>query len=117
VRARDFRTVVTKAFGQRRKTVRNSLKSTISDVCGGDDEKIKTIMECKEGASVESIFWRRQLGNQFAQGQSLPESWSSMRPEEFTAAEFVELTRLIFGEGEEDEVLERKVWRKKKHGT
>jgi len=43
-----------------------------------------------------------------------------MRPEEFSAAQFVELTRLIFqnkGSGTGEELQKKKVWRKQKHGV
>jgi hypothetical protein len=60
--------------------------------------------------------------------QELPSDWSTRRPEELTAGQFVELTRMLYGPAaidvDEDEVdigvrsqLGNKVWRKLKHGS
>jgi len=108
--------VVNKAFGQRRKCVRNSLKEVIKTACGLDEERVGEIMATTKGEISPVVEHNRRDGNLFASKQFLPENWASMRPEEFTAAEFVELTRLIFGSHEKG-VLESKVWRKKKHGA
>jgi len=119
VKASNFRTVVTTAFGQRRKTVRNSLKELIRSLCDGDEEKMKNILDCTSASEdVEIVANRKIEGNEFALGQALPADWAKRRPEEFTAAEFVELTRLIFGGLSTDtsDTLAKKVWRKKKHG-
>ncbi|ACI64545.1 predicted protein, partial [Thalassiosira pseudonana CCMP1335] len=39
----------------------------------------------------------RNLALTFALNQELPKNWSSMRPEELTPGQFVEVTRLLFG--------------------
>ncbi|GMI51083.1 hypothetical protein ScalyP_jg2341 [Parmales sp. scaly parma] len=113
VRAEDFRAVVTTSFRQRRKCVRNSLKSLILENCGVDATQ-NPIADSKKLAG------RKLEGNKFAQTQILPPNWPEMRPEEFSAAQFVELTRLIFqnkGSGTGEELQKKKVWRKQKHGV
>jgi 16S rRNA A1518/A1519 N6-dimethyltransferase RsmA/KsgA/DIM1 with predicted DNA glycosylase/AP lyase activity len=104
---RDFRKVVTTAFRQRRKTIRNSLK-TLSDI---DPELLKAPPLPLPDIVVEA----RESGDTFAQNQELPENWFSKRPEELTPAQFVEVTRLLCGCEQKDD-LGQKVWRKLKHG-
>lgn len=103
----DFRTVVTTAFRQRRKTIRNSLKK----MDGIDPEKLKSLPE----PLPDSIVELREAGDVFAMNQELPEDWGSKRPEQLTPGQFVEITRLLFGSRQSEE-LGRKVWRKLKHG-
>ena len=62
-----------------------------------------------------SVVKAREEGDEFAQTQELPEDWGSMRPEQLSPGQFVEITRLLFGDGESED-LGRKVWRKLKHG-
>lgn len=144
VRPTNLRSVVTTAFRQRRKTVRNGLKPLAMSVFGGDGEKVRQFFECKPmplpGIVLEAI----HNGDAFALRQELPEEWASMRPEELSPGQFVEITRMLFGTGpasmsamvkveeeEEDEdsfdnldsdwdndtnELGSKVWRKLKHG-
>jgi 16S rRNA A1518/A1519 N6-dimethyltransferase RsmA/KsgA/DIM1 with predicted DNA glycosylase/AP lyase activity len=112
-----LRTVVTTAFQQRRKTIRNSLKKLLttsakakeameywpspSDV--EDDNKAKGTT--KAGAAAlppppplpESIRKLQQQGDSFAKTQQLCQEWASKRPEELTPGQFIELTRLIYG--------------------
>ena len=112
----DLRRVVTTAFQQRRKTVRNSLKKLAKELYGDDASDLWTIQ-----ASVpECVREARENGDEFAATQALPEDWASKRPEELTPGQFVELTRLMFGpkEGVVDPSvpLGNKVWRKLKHG-
>ena len=105
---RDFRNVVTTAFRQRRKTIRNSLK------------KLEGInMELLNAPPLplpQSVIEARELGDAFAMSQELPENWFSKRPEQLTPAQFVEVTRLLFGSEQKDD-LGNKVWRKLKHGA
>lgn len=112
----QLRRVVTTAFQQRRKTVRNSLKKLAKELHGENAKDVWTIQpllpECVQEA--------RENGDEFAATQELPENWASKRPEELTPGQFVELTRLLFGpkEGVVDASvpLGKKVWRKLKHG-
>jgi hypothetical protein len=61
---------------------------------------------------------RAEGGDEFAKMQYLPEGWGGMRPEEIKPQQFIELTRLVYGEEEDRENydLGAKVWRKLKHG-
>eukprot|EP00934_Nitzschia_sp_Nitz4_P002133 Nitzschia sp. Nitz4//scaffold417_size9038//5284//6563//NITZ4_009107-RA/size9038-augustus-gene-0.0-mRNA-1//1//CDS//3329551377//2133//frame0 len=105
VNPKDFRAVVTTAFRQRRKTLRNSLKSLLT-------EPPETYQPQPLPKSVIEL---QKKGDEFAQQQFLPPDWLGMRAEQLEPAQFVELTRAIMGVKREDE-LGRKVWRKKKHG-
>lgn len=122
----DFRNVVTTAFRQRRKTVRNSLKK----VPGIDAETLKEKLNSLPVPLPESVLDAQHSGDAFALSQTLPDDWASKRPEELTPGQFVEVTRLLYGsnnngksgsssnnnnqQGASD--LGRKVWRKLKHG-
>jgi 16S rRNA (adenine1518-N6/adenine1519-N6)-dimethyltransferase len=105
----DFRNVVTTAFQQRRKTVRNSLKK----LSGIDLEQLDFPPLPLPDSVVKA---REQEDDIFAQTQELPINWASKRPEELTPGQFVELTRLLFGSNTEKE-WGSKVWRKLKHGA
>lgn len=103
----DFRTVVTTAFRQRRKTIRNSLKKL---------EGIETEqLDVPPLPLPDSIREMQAEGDAFALKQELPEDWGSKRPEQLSPGQFVEITRLIYGTRQSEE-LGRKVWRKLKHG-
>ena len=124
VRPADLRRVLTATFQQRRKTVRNGLKKLAIEVCGGDKEAAKKIIDSPPLPLPKQILKAKQTGESFAMSQELPEDWASKRPEELSPGQFVELTRLIFGPAEgfddgdgEPKPLERKIWRKLKHGT
>jgi 16S rRNA (adenine1518-N6/adenine1519-N6)-dimethyltransferase len=104
---RDFRTVVTAAFQQRRKTIRNSLKK----LEGIDPELLKAPPLPLPDTVVEA----RERGDPFAQTQELPENWFSQRPEQLTPGQLVEVTRLLYGSKQNND-LGKKVWRKLKHG-
>jgi 16S rRNA (adenine1518-N6/adenine1519-N6)-dimethyltransferase len=127
VRPQDFRSVVTTAFRQRRKTVRNSLKK----LPGTDAEEVKDKLNSLPVPLPKSVLEAQVAGDEFALSQTLPDDWASKRPEELTPAQFVEVTRLLYGgrssSCNEDEMqqqqqqqnaedLGRKVWRKLKHG-
>ena len=116
VRPADFRTVVTTAFRQRRKTIRNSLKK----LPGIEKEILMEKINSPPAPLPESVLAAREQGDMFASGQELPEDWMGKRPEQLTPGQFVEVTRLIFGDTNEVETsnidLGRKVWRKAKHG-
>jgi 16S rRNA A1518/A1519 N6-dimethyltransferase RsmA/KsgA/DIM1 with predicted DNA glycosylase/AP lyase activity len=116
-----LRRVLTTAFQQRRKTVRNSLKKLVKEICGGDAEKAQEILNSPPLPLPASVQQARDRGDEFAMAQELPADWASKRPEELSPGQFVELTRLLFGpvSGEigESVSLGSKVWRKLKHGT
>lgn len=111
-----LRRVVTTAFQQRRKTVRNSLKKLAQELYGENMSNI-WLMQPTLPASIQEAVKR---GDEFAATQDLPQDWASKRPEELTPGQFVELTRLLFGPangGIDPSVpLGNKVWRKLKHG-
>lgn len=124
VRPQDFRNVVTTSFRQRRKTIRNSLKK----IPGVDAELLKEKLNSLPVALPQSVLDAQAAGDEFAVSQTLPDNWASLRPEELKPAQFVEVTRLLFGShsaggnpdgNEESDAppdLGRKVWRKLKHG-
>jgi len=118
VRPKDFRTVVTTAFRQRRKTIRNTLKK----LPGIEKEILMEKISSPPLPLPESVLAAQQRGDVFALAQELPEDWMGKRPEELTPGQFVEVTRLMYGDTNGiDEAsgveLGRKVWRKKKHGV
>jgi ribosomal RNA small subunit methyltransferase A len=118
VRPRDFRTVVTTAFRQRRKTIRNTLKK----LPGIEKEILMEKISSPPLPLPASVVAARERGDAFALAQELPDDWMSKRPEQLTPGQFVEVTRLMYGdtnsETNESEVeLGRKVWRKLKHGV
>jgi 16S rRNA (adenine1518-N6/adenine1519-N6)-dimethyltransferase len=111
VRPRDLRTVVTTAFRQRRKTIRNSLKKL-----AGDGISIEQL-DAPPVPLPQAVLDAQGRHDAFALSQVLPEDWGSKRPEQLTPAQFVEITRLLYGERTDDGgELGRKVWRKLKHG-
>ena len=124
VRPRDFRTVVTTSFRQRRKTIRNSLKK----LPGIEKEVLLEKLNASPVPLPPQVIKAQEEGDEFALQQTLPDNWASKRPEELTPAQFVEVTRLLFGDSSNDgtsdgesletdsEDLGRKVWRKLKHG-
>ena len=122
VKPMDMRRVVTTAFRQRRKTVRNSLKKLCRDICGGDSEKAQEILNSLPLPLPAPVIKAQEEGDAFAMSQALPDDWATKRPEELTSGQFVELTRLLYGPKEYDEEeansqpLGKKVWRKLKHG-
>ena len=112
-----LRRVVTTTFQQRRKTVRNTLLKLAMEVCDGDKGAARTLL-AQEPVIPESVKEAQRNAEKFALTQSLPHDWLTKRPEELSAGQFVEITRLIFGSHEnENEVFDKKVWRKLKHGT
>ena len=104
----DFRNVVTTAFRQRRKTIRNSLKK----LEGIEKEQL----DLPPLPLPDSIRELQEEGDEFALKQELPADWGSKRPEQLSPGQFVEITRLLYGSRQSDE-LGRKVWRKLKHGN
>lgn len=108
VNPRDFRNVVTTAFRQRRKTIRNSLKK----LEGINPE----LLNASPLPLPDSVIEARERGDAFAQTQELPQDWYSKRPEELTPGQFLEVTRLLYGSQQRDD-LGKKVWRKLKHGV
>ena len=116
----QLRRVVTAAFQQRRKTTRNSLKKLIQEIFieqNDTDTTVQEVLDRKPLPLPHLVVEARDQGDPFALTQELPDDWSSMRPEQLTAGQFVELTRLLFGTtADENYDLGSKVWRKLKHG-
>lgn len=128
VRPRDLRSVVTSAFRQRRKTVRNGLRNLATEVYRDNDDAVTRFLDGIPGPLPRCVRELRDSGDVVAMSQELPLDWSTRRPEELTAGQFVELTRMLYGpvavDVDEDEVgigvrsqLGNKVWRKLKHGS
>jgi len=117
------RRVVTTAFRQRRKTVRNSLKKLCHEILGPTQTEHLWTRPIVPVPSTVRQQAQTRGDDTFAMTQELPMDWASKRPEELTAGQFVELTRQIFGPTNVDEndidtlPLGTKVWRKLKHGT
>jgi len=84
----NYRMVARTAFGKRRKMLRRSLRDLMA---GQPVSDLKTEPE-------------------------LARDWMEKRPEELSAAEFVELTGQLCGRDESSWNLTEPVWRKKKHG-
>jgi ribosomal RNA small subunit methyltransferase A len=118
----ELRRVLTATFQQRRKTVRNSLKKLLMEIHSGDKEVVASILDLDPLPLSEKTLEARERGDEFAMTQELPNDWATKRPEQLSAGQFVELTRLVFHSddyGNDDvanEPLGRKVWRKVKHG-
>mmetsp|Transcript_19373 Transcript_19373/g.33239 ORF Transcript_19373/g.33239 Transcript_19373/m.33239 type:complete len:454 (+) Transcript_19373:142-1503(+) len=117
----NLRSVVTSTFQQRRKTVRNGLKPLALTVFGGDKEKVQEFLNGSPCPLPPSVVEAQKAGDAFALAQELPADWAKKRPEELTAGQFVEITRMLYGpadgvDGGESQ-LGNKVWRKLKHGA
>jgi 16S rRNA (adenine1518-N6/adenine1519-N6)-dimethyltransferase len=128
VSPKNFRSVVTTAFRQRRKTIRNTLKK----IPGIEKELLMEKLSSLPLPLPDSVVAAQQQGDAFALEQQLPDDWFTKRPEQLTPGQFVEVTRLLFGdtgsnnnnedgENESSNIKEvdlgRKVWRKLKHGV
>ena len=135
----QLRQVLTCTFQQRRKTVRNSLKQLVLVLCGGDAEAANAILASESLPLPASVLQARGEGDAIAMKQELPLDWSSLRPEQLSPGQIVEITRIVFFRSREltgrvgheimdDKVsqneesyearpLENKVWRKLKHGS
>ncbi|KAL7559139.1 hypothetical protein ACA910_010219 [Epithemia clementina (nom. ined.)] len=125
-----LRRVVTTAFQQRRKTLRNSLRKLARDAVVAAPLPDTTLTDGSWDAALPRIplpLSVRQLakeGDVICAQQELPDDWASKRPEELTPGQFVELTRKLFGPFDDEgpfptanmQVLPAKVWRKLKHG-
>lgn len=111
-----LRRVVTTAFQQRRKTVKNSLKKLVNELYEEETNEVWS----RQPVLPDSIQEASDSGDEFAATQELARDWASKRPEELSPGQFVELTRLLFGpkDGGVDQSvpLGNKVWRKLKHG-
>ena len=117
VSPRDLRQVVTATFQQRRKTVRNSLKTLLLSSYH-EPEAVQSILQSPPLPLPAIVQAAADAGDLFAQHQALPEDWVTKRPEELTPGQFVELTRLVLGANGQpnNKDLGYKVWRKLKHG-
>jgi 16S rRNA (adenine1518-N6/adenine1519-N6)-dimethyltransferase len=114
-----LRRLVTTAFQQRRKTLRNSLRKLAREVSGGDAEAAASLFQSipREPPLVPE----EDREDAFFATRTLLDNWASMRPEELTSGQFVEVTRIFFGPADGQinlaVPLETKVWRKLKHGS
>lgn len=116
VQPTHLRRVVTTAFQQRRKTLRNSLRKLAREANGGDSDAASTLFESiPEHPSLPS------KDDPFFDTCRLPKDWASKRPEELTCGQFVEVTRILYGPKDRHVdpsiSLGHKVWRKLKHGS
>jgi 16S rRNA A1518/A1519 N6-dimethyltransferase RsmA/KsgA/DIM1 with predicted DNA glycosylase/AP lyase activity len=112
VQPAHLRTVINTAFQQRRKTLRNSLKKVIELV---DTEHAKSLLDAAPLLPLpDRVLAAAQAGDKICANQQLPENWASLRPEQLTPGQFIELTRLLYGDKKAE--WGRKVWRKLKHG-
>jgi len=115
-----LRSVVTSTFQQRRKTVRNGLKSLALSVYNGDKDKVQQFLDGEPCPLPQCVLDAQASGDEFALKQELPLDWAKKRPEELTSGQFVEITRMLYGPKEdvnwEESELKNKVWRKMKHG-
>lgn len=125
VQPKHIRIIVTQAFQQRRKTLRNSLKKLAIEICNGNIDQVQILLNSKPLSLPSIVKKAQENGDIFALQQQLPDNWSSKRPEELTSGQFVELTRLFYGPSSNeiddttsitDYDLGTKVWRKLKHG-
>ena len=117
----NLRKIVTTSFGQRRKTLRNTLKKLALQLCDDDVQRARALLESPPLPLPECIVAAREGGDPFSATPELPGNWASKRPEEMTPGQFVELTRLFFGPAngvvDNSKTLGAKVWRKLKHGV
>merc|ERR1711957_579309 len=73
----QLRKVLTKSFQQRRKTLRNSVKKLVlQEICGGDKEMCKDILDSKPLPLSAEAIEARQRGDPFALTQELPDDWA-----------------------------------------
>merc|ERR1711862_709170 len=100
VNPKHLRIVLSTTFQQRRKVLRNSIKKLLLQVYNGDKEKVllclssippspPTTTNLHDDDDDSSFFSRKQ--------RTLPNDWSSKRPEELNPGQFIELTRLVYG--------------------
>jgi len=92
--AADLRRVITTAFQQRRKMLRQSLKKLIADARRTRNKE----------AAPDAEPWK------------LPDEWGTKRPEQLEPQQFLELTLLIYGPKPERLEGETRVWRHERHG-
>ena len=130
----QLRRVLTCIFQQRRKTVRNSLKTFVQELCGGDTEAAHMVLSSKPLPLSPSVIQAREEGDEIAMQQELPLDWSSLRPEQLSPGQHVEIARLIYRRSKElvdgdmnevgrkeisskEQPLGNKVWGKMKQGS
>ena len=102
----DLKTVLTNAFQQRRKMLRQSLKGVVAAAVSEGTMKTDASMTCEDGDK-----------NKKKNEAILSEKWATKRPEELSPQEFVQLTRELFGNrANPNEDMLRKVWRHQRHG-
>ena len=72
VRPRDLRSVVTSAFRQRRKTVRNGLRRLATEVHRSDDDAVTRFLDGIPGPLPRCVRELRDSGDVVAMSQELP---------------------------------------------
>jgi 16S rRNA (adenine1518-N6/adenine1519-N6)-dimethyltransferase len=92
----QLRRVITVTFQQRRKTIRNSIKSLLMEIYNNKHTIIDAILNSEPVSIPQTIHDAAMNGNIFAMKQVLPNDWSTKRPEELNPGQFIELTRLIY---------------------
>ena len=97
--------------------MRSELKQLALTVFEGDKERVQQFFDSEPLPLPQSVQDAIDAGDEFALAQQLPSDWLKKRPEELTAGQFVEITRLLYGTEAEESLLGKKVWRKLKHGS
>jgi len=76
----QLRKVLTATFQQRRKTIRNSLKKLLlREICGGDKEMCKEILDSNPLPLSAEAIKARESGDPFAMTQELPVDWAKKK--------------------------------------
>lgn len=107
----DLKTVLTSAFQQRRKMLRQSLKGVVANAVAEGTIKEQDVVE--NNGSIN----KKENKAQKKPETLLNEKWATKRPEELSPQDFVELTRELFGSrANPKDDMQRKVWRHQRHG-
>lgn len=125
----QLRRVLSCIFQQRRKTLRNSLKALVLDLCSGDAEAAQQILQSNPLPLPANVIEARKEGDEIALSQELPFNWPTLRPEQLSPGQFIEVTRLVYTLAKKIpeeafeintyklEPLGFQVWGKLKHGS
>lgn len=115
VSARDLRRVITAAFQQRRKMLRQSLKVLLKEA--GEQKKLGTPSDLSSDVEVATQECDTDDKSHSADAVVLPEEWGTKRPEQLAPEDFLTVTELIFGPKQERADGETRIWRHSKHGS
>jgi 16S rRNA (adenine1518-N6/adenine1519-N6)-dimethyltransferase len=125
----QLRRVLSCIFQQRRKTLRNSLKALVLDLCSGDAEAAQQILRSTPLPLPTKVVEARKEGDKIALSQELPLHWHTLRPEQLSPGQFIEVTRLVYTRAKKvsEDIFEKsidkmeplafQVWGKLKHGS